>query len=221
VLVVDGVAREARPHLASARVLVFDRRALVADSLAGALASLGLDATSRRAELGNDRRVRIPPGTTCIVVGAGFPWSQLAPWLRRLRLAGGGPSVLLLLDGEPPTSSRVALSTGLRGWIDAHAPLAELVAALDAVHAGRAWFPRPRAAGVRDGNRLTSREREVLRHLAEGKPDAVIARVMNVSPHTVRTHVQNVRAKLGVPNRFAAVTVARRERLLPGTGTGG
>jgi ATP/maltotriose-dependent transcriptional regulator MalT len=61
---------------------------------------------------------------------------------------------------------------------------------------------------------LTSRELEVLRLVASGKSDAAVAEELVVSPHTVHRHVANIRMKLGMPSRAAAVAYAARENLL-------
>ncbi|MER6528140.1 response regulator transcription factor [Streptomyces sp. NPDC001508] len=56
--------------------------------------------------------------------------------------------------------------------------------------------------------RLTGREREVLRHLADGLTNAEIARRMRVGPATVKTHVAAVLAKTGTRDRTQAVIAA-------------
>ena len=61
---------------------------------------------------------------------------------------------------------------------------------------------------------LTSRELEVLRLVAQGMSDAEIAERLVVSPHTVHRHVANVRSKLRLPSRAAAVAYAARAGLL-------
>ena len=61
---------------------------------------------------------------------------------------------------------------------------------------------------------LTPREREVLTLVAQGLSDAEIAERLVVSPHTVHRHVANVRTKLRLPSRAAAVAYATREGLL-------
>jgi ATP/maltotriose-dependent transcriptional regulator MalT len=61
---------------------------------------------------------------------------------------------------------------------------------------------------------LTPREREVLKLVAHGLSDAEIAERLVVSPHTVHRHMANVRAKLRLPSRAAAVGYATREGLL-------
>lgn len=62
---------------------------------------------------------------------------------------------------------------------------------------------------------LTEREVEVLVQLAQGVRNDDIASSLCISPHTARTHVQNILTKLGVDNRLEAAVVARREGLLP------
>ena len=52
---------------------------------------------------------------------------------------------------------------------------------------------------------LTRREQEVVVLVAEGKTNAEIARQLWISPGTVRRHLENVFAKLGVHTRTAAV----------------
>jgi DNA-binding NarL/FixJ family response regulator len=62
--------------------------------------------------------------------------------------------------------------------------------------------------------RLTPRERTVLRLLAEGRGMPEIARTMGVSEHTVRTHMQNLYAKLGAHSRLDVVRFAARHGLV-------
>ena len=73
---------------------------------------------------------------------------------------------------------------------------------------------RPGPAAPATGSALTAREVEVLRLVAQGLSDAQIARRLIVSPHTVHRHVANVRTKLALPSRAAAVGHAARLGLL-------
>jgi len=61
---------------------------------------------------------------------------------------------------------------------------------------------------------LTPREQEVLKLVAQGMSDAEIAAQLVVSPHTVHRHVANIRTKLRLPSRAAAVAYAAREGLI-------
>ena len=59
---------------------------------------------------------------------------------------------------------------------------------------------------------LTARELEILRHAADGKRGPEIARLLVISPSTVKTHFENIYEKLGVSDRAAAVAQALRSR---------
>jgi DNA-binding CsgD family transcriptional regulator len=58
------------------------------------------------------------------------------------------------------------------------------------------------------GQRLTSREREVLRWLARGKSNAEIGAILGISSATVGKHLEHIYPKLGVENRTAAASFA-------------
>jgi ATP/maltotriose-dependent transcriptional regulator MalT len=66
----------------------------------------------------------------------------------------------------------------------------------------------------RDAHGLTTRELEILRVLATGKSNREIAAALTISDHTVRRHVQNIFAKLGVSSRAAATAFAFRHGLV-------
>jgi len=63
---------------------------------------------------------------------------------------------------------------------------------------------------------LTPREREVLSYLAEGIGRREVAERMHLSANTVRSHLQNLMAKLGVHTTLEAVALARRAQLREG-----
>lgn len=73
------------------------------------------------------------------------------------------------------------------------------------------------AASTSTVTRLTSREVQVLRCLAAGLGRSEIAERLYVSPHTARTHIQRVLAKLGVHSALGAMAVARDVGLAPAT----
>jgi NarL family two-component system response regulator LiaR len=62
-----------------------------------------------------------------------------------------------------------------------------------------------------DENSLTEREVEILQYMALGKTNQDIADELYLSERTVRTHVTNILAKLGLSNRTQAVLYALRE----------
>lgn len=62
---------------------------------------------------------------------------------------------------------------------------------------------------------ISSRETQVLEMLAEGHTNQEIAAKLFVSPNTIKTHLKNIYAKLGVTRRTQAIRQAREQRLLP------
>ncbi|MEZ0072535.1 helix-turn-helix transcriptional regulator [Planotetraspora sp. GP83] len=100
-------------------------------------------------------------------------------------------------------------------WIKAAKVAGELEAepfraALDEL-GRRARFVDGAVAGVLSG--LTSREREVLTHVAAGLPNRRIGELLFISRKTVSVHVSNILAKLGVATRTQAAAIAHQEGL--------
>ncbi len=115
-----------------------------------------------------------------------------------------------------------ALRAGAAGYLLKNAPPPELARAVRAAHAGEALLDPVVAARLvetlaGDGDpldRLTPREREVLELIGRGFPNKRIARRLEVSEKTVKTHVGHVLAKLGVTDRTQAAVVAVRAGLV-------
>jgi DNA-binding NarL/FixJ family response regulator len=61
---------------------------------------------------------------------------------------------------------------------------------------------------------LTGRESEVLALMVEGLNNTEIARRLSVSRSTVKTHISNILAKLGVSNRIEAAALAMKNHLV-------
>ena len=78
----------------------------------------------------------------------------------------------------------------------------------------------PAATGLRladEARVLSAREQEVLRLVSRGHTLAEVAQVLSVSPHTARTFVRRIYAKLQVKSRGEAVRVAAHQGLLDGS----
>ncbi len=140
-----------------------------------------------------------------------------------------GPPVLLLGD-EPDSESVVTLlRAGVRGFASKDSPPDELVTAIAEIAAGHGslppslvgslleWFSGQADGAVESGavDRLTPREREVLRLVAEGRSNADIAGALVLATSTVKSHVYHLLRKLEVGDRASAVALAYRSGLMP------
>ena len=83
------------------------------------------------------------------------------------------------------------------------------------VHVAHAARPAFRPAAEAETHRLTPRQREILRLLAEGLSTQAIAERLRLSPETVKNHVRSVLAALRARSRLEAVAKARRAGLVP------
>ena len=131
--------------------------------------------------------------------------------------------VILLLDLAESAAVNSALRSGIRGVIPSDATAEEIEGAVHAVHAGLvAVMPAsltellPEQQPVADEltEPLSDRELDVLELLAEGLSNKLIAHRLNISEHTVKTHVASIFAKLGASSRTEAVAQAIRRGMV-------
>lgn len=140
---------------------------------------------------------------------------------RRLRVAHPEVKVVVLTSFAGQESVLPAVRAGVAGYLLKDVGPAELADALRSVHAGGSpLHPAVAATVLRQVNAtaeladaLTPREREVLRLIARGLSNRLIARELVLSEKTVKTHVSAVLAKLGVTDRTQAALLAVREGL--------
>ncbi len=133
------------------------------------------------------------------------------------------PKVIMLTTFDLDEYVYEALRAGASGFLLKDSPRADLIAAVRAVGAGQAMlaptvtrrlieaFARRPAETSPAPSRLaslTAREREVLVLLARGGSNTEIAAALFVSEATVKTHVGNLLAKLGLRDRVQAVILA-------------
>lgn len=106
---------------------------------------------------------------------------------------------------------RRAMDAGVRGYLLKDAPADVLAAAIRKVAVGgRAIAPElAEAAWDAPANPLSDRERDVLRLADEGRSNKDIARVLDLSPGTVRNYLSEASAKLGAASRIEAGRIAR------------
>ena len=130
--------------------------------------------------------------------------------------------VIALTSFKTAELVRNALEAGAIGYLLKDVSADDLVRAIRAAHAGRATLsPEAAQTLVETANQpargpsLTERELDVLVLMVEGLNNTQIAGKLTVSPSTVKSHVSNILAKLGVASRTEAVTLALRSHLIP------
>ena len=105
-----------------------------------------------------------------------------------------------------------AMQAGARGYVLKDAPGTDIVLAIDTVMAGGIYYSAPVARQLArpamPDNQLTSREQEVLRHIANGESNKQIARALDLSVRTVETHRLNIKRKLGIEGQAELIKFA-------------
>ncbi|GGV52759.1 transcriptional regulator [Streptomyces longisporoflavus] len=144
----------------------------------------------------------------------------------------GQPMVrtVVLAEKDDPRRAALALQAGASGWVAKDCSLSRLLTVIRGVLREETHLPPALLTGVlreltaarkhrteseRLVESLTPREREVLRCMVAGLGRKAVAERLFLSPHTVRTHMQNVLGKLGVHSTLAAVALARRAGVGP------
>jgi DNA-binding NarL/FixJ family response regulator len=102
---------------------------------------------------------------------------------------------------------------GVHGYLSKTLPAAELVAALEAVHAGEEIIsePPPRARSAVGlewpgrGEGLTDRESEILALITQGKNNSEVAALTYLSPNTIKSYIRIIYRKMNVASRTQAV----------------
>lgn len=146
-----------------------------------------------------------------------FPVGSGLDAAREVKARHPRTKVVVITGADEPTYLAEALEAGVSGYVLKGQRIEAISAAID-VAAGGGFTVNPallrqlrRSEPIpqqrRRGHDLTERERTVLDMLARGFETRQIVRRLGVSESTVRTHVQNILAKLGVHSRLQAVVV--------------
>lgn len=123
--------------------------------------------------------------------------------------------VLTTFDGDADIQR--ALEAGARGYLLKNVRRAILIEAVREVAAGRRYLPPTTAARLveaMESERLTAREFDVLRLLAQGERNREIADTLGLAEPTVKIHVNNLLRKLQAKDRTEAAMIALKRGLI-------
>jgi DNA-binding response OmpR family regulator len=194
---------------AAAGVLVVDDDEALLRLIERILEASGIDvrtAATGESALAAARRAR----PALVILDVQMPGLSGYEVCRALRAEHGPELPIMFLSGERRESyDRVAgLMLGADDYMTKPFAPDELLARV------RGLARRGLGAGSGRAGSLTSREREVLQLLAEGRTQVEIARSLVIAPKTCAKHIERILEKLSVHSRAQAVAVAYREELV-------
>ena len=214
------------------RILIADDHSLFREGLARVLneapgmsvvasVSNGVEAISRVAEFKPD----------VVLMDVNMPKMGGVEATLQLRKIHPQASVLMLTVSEEEHDLYAAIRAGARGYLLKSATTAELIDAIQRVHAKEAILTPGMAAKLlnefasispapalldsddnydADTPTLTEREREVLQWVVRGMTNKEIGAQLSLSPHTIKAHIRTVLDKLHVRSRAGAAAWATR-----------
>lgn len=142
--------------------------------------------------------------------------------------------VIVVSAAEEPQYMRKSIDYGAAGFIPKSSSTDIMVSAIRLVMSGGTYIPSSMHLQARDArqpltherseqrvssevsNKLTRRQAEVLKQLAQGSSNKDIARMMDLSEHTVKIHVTAILKLFNASNRTEAVIVAQRLGIVDG-----
>jgi DNA-binding NarL/FixJ family response regulator len=163
------------------------------------------------------------------LVNASLPGCDPVRLTRRITEVSKECRVILLMDREDPAFLVEVLKAGGRGYVTRETQLVDFLESIRAVRSGHLLVPpemlpelverlisqsAARHQALRRVSHLTPRERHVLALLSEGGNNGSVARELFISPHTARTHIQNVISKLEVHSRLEAAMFVAQSGIL-------
>ena len=125
--------------------------------------------------------------------------------------------IIVLTTYAGDAQAAAALKAGASGYLLKNMVRKELIETIRAVHAGKRRVPPEIATGIAEhfaDDTLTEREIQILKRVAAGKSNKLIAAELYISEGTVKTHMKNILPKLDASDRTHAVTIALKRGIL-------
>lgn len=146
-----------------------------------------------------------------------LPDSCAVDSLREFLKTAPQAKIIILAAHAGDEEIRRSLERGASGYVLKDVSANELIKAIRTVHAGKKFIPANVASVLSENlgrESLTVSEQRILQLIVTGQSNKEIAFNLGVSENTVKTHVKNILAKLGVADRTAAATSAIRRGMV-------
>ena len=134
-----------------------------------------------------------------------------------VRRAARGPRVLIVTPNDREHEIRIALESGVHGYLLLGRPVDELTEAVHTLGRGLRYLGLEVSQRMADSltrEQLTGRETQVLRLLARGLCNKSIAQQLDIGLGTVKAHVRGILAKLEASSRTEVVSIAVQRGLI-------
>lgn len=211
------------------RVLIVDDHTLVRDGIRSLLALAADIEVVGEAANGRDALERVKELTPDVVLmDLAMPIMGGLDATRRIRKEFPGTKVLALTQYDDSEYVIPIIEAGARGFVTKMAAFSELASAIQTINNGDSFLSPTAAAALVDDcqlkstvegekdllQRLTDREREVLKLVAEGHIAREIADIMVISPKTVEWYKTSLMKKLNVHNKTDLIKFAIRKAII-------
>ncbi|MER5640172.1 response regulator transcription factor [Kitasatospora sp. NPDC002227] len=200
-------------------LVVADAERLLADALALALTGRGYRVRATATTRGGLLRAVLDHRPDACLLDLHLSDGRALDVVDQIHRSAPETRILALSREADPGVVEIAIEAGAAGYLSKDRGVDALDRALRRILAGELFVEANLALEARQGSPatgsrslrwLTHRELEVLRRLTEGDGTVEIARALDMTTNTARTHVQNVLDKLGVHSRLEAVALANR-----------
>jgi DNA-binding NarL/FixJ family response regulator len=201
----------------SLRVLIADDHPVVRDGLRAMLEGAGFSVVGEAEDGLRALALLARTPADVVLMDLRMPRMDGVAATARIRAEHPATRVLVLTTYDRDADIERALAAGATGYLLKDSPREELFRAVRAAARDEAVLAPAVATRLmrrRDAPELSGRELDVLRHVARGCTNREIGTLLHVSEATVKTHLLNAYAKLGVDGRTAAVMAALRRGLL-------
>jgi DNA-binding NarL/FixJ family response regulator len=206
---------------AAIKLLIADDHPVVRDGLSSMFArEPGFEVLGEAADGSEAVRLAQALQPDVILMDLRMPGTDGVTAIAELARQGVAARVLVLTTYDTDSHVLPAIEAGATGYLLKDAPRAELMRAVQAAARGQAVLSPSVATRLMSRVRtpvvepLSQRELEVLALVAAGNTNREAAAALFISEATVKTHLLNIYAKLGVSDRTAAVSAAYNRGLL-------
>jgi DNA-binding NarL/FixJ family response regulator len=208
----------ATQHSGVIRILAVDDHQLLREGIAAVLEepedmTLVGQASNGREAIESFRRLR--PDVT--LMDLRMPDMSGIEAISAIRREFPSARIIVLTTYRGDAQAAAALKAGAAGYLLKNLVMNDLIETIRAVHAGKRRVPAEIATEIAEhvaDDALTEREIEVLRRVAAGKSNKVIAAELDISAGTVKTHMKSILPKLEASDRTHAVMIALKRGIL-------